>query len=254
VSTAAAAVIAAIVGALLGSFLNVVIWRLPRGESLVKPGSHCPHCGAPVKPYDNIPVLSWLILRGRCRSCGERISVRYPLVEALTAALMAAAAVRAGADRDIWIAEAFVLTLIPLTFIDLDTRTLPNKITYPSAVLGLVLVAALRTHDLPKSLIWGAAAFLFLFVALLAYPGGMGMGDVKLAGVMGLVLGRAVAPAMFVALLAGTVVGAIVIARKGVREGRKTRVPFGPFLALGSLVGLFAGDALVNLYVHGVGL
>jgi leader peptidase (prepilin peptidase)/N-methyltransferase len=249
VSTAAAAVIAAIVGALLGSFLNVVIWRLPRGESLVKPGSHCPHCGAPVKPYDNIPVLSWLILRGRCRSCGERISVRYPLVEALTAALMAAAAVRAGADRDIWIAEAFVLTLIPLTFIDLDTRTLPNKITYPSAVLGLVLVAALRTHDLPKSLIWGAAAFLFLFVALLAYPGGMGMGDVKLAGVMGIYLGRAVAPALLAGLLAGSVVGAIIIARKGVKEGRKTAVPFGPFLAFGGLVGLFAGEEIVRWYL-----
>ena len=241
--------IAFVFGAVLGSFLNVVIWRLPRGESLVSPASRCPSCGAPVKPYDNIPILSWLLLRGRCRNCGARISARYPLVELLTAVLMALVPIFLGADEDVWIGFALVLILVPLTFIDLDHRILPNKITYPSVVVAIALVAVFETDDLPEHLIAGAAAFLFLFAAAWFYPKGMGVGDVKLAGVMGLFLGRNVAPALLVAFLLGTLVGLVVMARKGVAQGRKTAIPFGPFLAAGALVGLYVGDEIVDWYL-----
>ena len=248
-SVGLAAVIAFVFGAVLGSFLNVVIWRLPRGESLVSPPSRCPSCGAPVKPYDNIPILSWLLLRGRCRNCGARISARYPLVELLTAVLMALVPVFLGADEDVWIGFALVLILVPLTFIDLDHRILPNKITYPAVVVAIVLVAIFETGDLPEHLIAGAAAFAFLFAAAWFYPKGMGVGDVKLAGVMGLFLGRNVAPALLVAFLLGTIVGIGVMARKGVAAGRKTAIPFGPFLAAGALVGLYVGDEIVDWYL-----
>jgi leader peptidase (prepilin peptidase)/N-methyltransferase len=249
VSTGVAAAVAAFFGLLIGSFLNVVIWRLPRGESLVSPGSKCPNCGTPLKPRDNIPVVSWLLLRGRCRTCGEPISARYPLVELLTAVLYALTVVRLGADEDVWLGLAFVTILIPVTFIDLDLRLIPNKITLPGAIVGLVLVAVFQSDDLVEHVVAAIGAFMFLFLAALAYPGGMGMGDVKLAGVMGIYLGRAVGPAMLAGLFAGSLVGVAIIARKGRKEGRKTAIPFGPFLALGGLVGLFAGDEIVDWYL-----
>lgn len=248
-STALAAGLAAVLGALIGSFLTVVIWRLPRGESLWRPGSHCPGCGGDVRPYDRIPVVSWLLLRGRCRHCGEPISPRYPLVEALTAGLAALVPLTLGADEDIWIGLALVGTLVPLTFIDLDHRILPNRITYPAVPVAIGLTAAFDADRLPAHLIAGAAAFAFLLAAAWSYPSGMGMGDVKLAGVLGLFLGRAVAPALLVAFLAGTVAGLGIMAVKGVQAGRKTPIPFGPFLALGGLVGLYAGGALVDWYL-----
>src|SRR4051794_33297496 len=173
-------------GALIGSFLNVVIWRLPRGESLVSPGSHCPSCASPVKAYDNVPVFSWLVLRGRCRPCGAPISARYPLVEGLTALLAALVPVLVGTGPRMWLGFALVLLLVPIAFIDLDHRIIPNKLSYPGAVLGLVLTAALVPDDLVEHVIAGVGAGLFLFLAWLAYPGGMGLGDVKLALVMGL--------------------------------------------------------------------
>jgi leader peptidase (prepilin peptidase) / N-methyltransferase len=247
--TAAAAGFAALMGALIGSFLNVVIWRLPRGESLVRPRSHCPGCGTPLGPLENVPILSWLVLRGRCRHCATPISRRYPLVEAGTALLLAAVVLAEGADRDAWLGVAFVLVLVPVIFIDLDHRIIPNPIMLVGAIAAVALVLLTRPGSLQEHLIAGAAAGGFLLVAALAYPSGMGMGDVKLAGVMGLFLGRAVGPAMLVALVAGSLVGAAIIARKGAAEGRKTAVPFGPFLALGGLVGLFAGDAIVDWYL-----
>jgi leader peptidase (prepilin peptidase)/N-methyltransferase len=249
VSTALAAVIAAIFGAIIGSFLNVVIWRLPRGESIVSPGSRCPQCGEPVKPYDNVPIISWLLLRGKCRHCGHPISARYPLVEGLTAVLMALVPIFLGVDSDIWIGFAFVLLLVPIAFIDLDHRIIPNKLTLLGAAVALVLVAVFDTDSLLEHVIAAVAAFLFLFIAAIAYPSGMGMGDVKLAGVMGLFLGRNVAPAMLIALLSGTLVGVAIIARKGAKEGRKTAVPFGPFLAFGGLIGLYVGDDIVEWYL-----
>jgi leader peptidase (prepilin peptidase)/N-methyltransferase len=240
--------IAAVGGLVAGSFLNVVIARLPHRRSLVRPRSQCPSCGAPVMPYDNVPVLSWFLLRGRCRSCGERISSRYPLVEALTAGLCALVIVAKGTDWDAWLGVAMVLVLVPVTFIDLDHRVIPNRILLPGAVVALAILAGGQPDRLPEHLIAAAAAGGFLLLALLAYPRGMGMGDVKLAGVLGLYLGRSVAPAMLAGLLAGTLVGVGIIASKGAYAGRKTAVPFGPFLALGALVGLFAGPELVDWY------
>jgi leader peptidase (prepilin peptidase) / N-methyltransferase len=247
--TTAGTLLAAALGAALGSFLNVVAYRLPRGLSLVRPGSRCPACETPIRPYDNVPVLSWLLLRGRCRSCRAPISPRYPIVEAVTIALCALVVVVHGTDPEAWLGLALVLLLVPVTLIDLDHRIIPNRLLAVGAVVALALLGALQPGALPEHLIAAAGAGGFFLLAVLAYPKGMGMGDVKLAAVLGLFLGRAVAPAVFVALVAGTVVGALIIARRGAREGRKTAIPFGPYLALGGLVGLFAGVALVDLYL-----
>jgi leader peptidase (prepilin peptidase)/N-methyltransferase len=246
--------LAAVSGLCLGSFLNVVAYRLPAGLSLVAPPSACPDCGVAIRPYDNLPVLSWLMLGGHCRSCETAISPRYPLTEAATGALFAAVVIARHAGRTTWLALIFVAALVAITRIDLEHRIIPNRILAPLAVAALVLTAVFEPHRLPERLIAGAAAGGFLLAAVLAYPRGMGMGDVKLAAVMGLVLGSAVAPALFVALLTGTLAGLVVMARHGVQAGRKTAIPFGPFLALGGVVGVFAGPALVNVYLHGVGL
>src|SRR3954449_10837493 len=244
-----AAVLAGVFGLLLGSFLNVVAYRLPRGESLAFPGSHCPSCDTPIKPWDNVPVLSWLWLRGRCRSCHGPISARYPVVEATTAALLVAVVLVDGADRDAWLGLAFVLLLVPVTLIDLDHRIIPNKLMLLGTVVSLTILALTDPSSIPEHLIAAAAAGGFLLIAALAYPAGMGMGDVKLAAVMGLFLGRNVGPAMLVALVAVSLVGAIIIARKGAAEGRKTAIPFGPYLAFGGLVALFAGGPVVDWYL-----
>ena len=236
-------------GLIIGSFLNVVAYRLPRGESLVAPGSHCPGCDAPIKPWDNVPLLSWLFLRGRCRHCSERISPRYPLVELATGAVFAAVAVARGIDLDLIVLLPFAAMLIAVADIDLEHRIVPNKILLPMAVWGVGASAVVRPGTLPELLIAGAAAFAFLLVAALIHPGGMGMGDVKLAGVMGLYLGAGVAPALLVAFLSGSVVGVAVMLRHGAK-GRKKAVPFAPFLALGGVVALLAGAQLVHLYVH----
>jgi leader peptidase (prepilin peptidase)/N-methyltransferase len=248
-SVGVAAAVAAILGAIVGSFLNVVAYRLPRRESLLHPGSRCPECGTPIKPYDNVPVLGWLWLRGRCRACGAGISWRYPAVEAATALLCAACVLHFGADSDVWLPLVFVLLLVPITLIDLDHHIIPNVLTLIGAVAAIALTALFQSDQLVENLIAGVAAGGFFLVAAIVYPAGMGMGDVKLAGVMGLVLGRAVVPAIFAALLFGTVVGTAVMARYGVKEGRKKGIPFGPWLAAGSLVGLFAGDAIVDWYL-----
>jgi leader peptidase (prepilin peptidase)/N-methyltransferase len=240
---------AGVLGAIVGSFLNVVTYRLPRHQSLLRPASHCPTCGTPVRPYDNIPILSYLLLRGRCRSCSATISRRYPLVEALTAGLCAGAVLAHPGAAGLALSLALILLLVPAALIDLEHRIIPNRLTAAGAAFALVLGTALDPAGEPERLIAGACAGGLLLIAALAYPGGMGMGDVKLAGVMGLFLGRAVAAAVMIALIAGVLVGALVIARKGARVGRKTAVPFGPFLALGGLVSVFAGQELVSLYV-----
>jgi leader peptidase (prepilin peptidase)/N-methyltransferase len=247
--TALDAIFAALFGAAIGSFLNVVVWRIPRGESIVSPPSRCPSCETPIKPRDNVPVLSWLLLRGRCRHCGAPISARYPLIEALTAIVFAGIVLARGVDRDLAWELPLASVLIAVAAIDLDIRIIPNRILVPAAVFGLVTAAAIRPSSLPALLAWGAGAFAFFLVAALVYPAGMGMGDVKLAGVMGLYLGSSVAPALFIAFLAGSLYGVVVIARFGA-EGRKKGVPFGPFLALGGIVGLMAGPDLVNLYTE----
>ena len=204
-----AAVLAGVFGLLLGSFLNVVAYRLPRGESLAFPGSHCPSCETPIRPYDNVPVLSWLWLRGRCRACHDSISARYPVVEASTALLLVDVVLAKGADRDAWLGLAFVLLLVPVTLIDLDHRIIPNKLMLLGTVVSVAILLLTDPDSITEHLIAASAAGGFLLVAALAYPAGMGMGDVKLAFVMGLFLGRSV----------------------------------------GRLVGLFVGDPIVEWYL-----
>jgi len=240
-------VAAGLYGAVIGSFLNVVAHRLPREESLVRPPSRCPECGAPVKPYDNIPVVSWLALRGRCRNCGTRISARYPLVELATALVFAAVVAVRGFDDDLVLELPLVAALIALAAIDFDHKLLPNKIVYPLAAYGLIATLLVDRDDLVENLVAGAGAFLFLFLAVLAYPRGMGMGDVKLAGAMGLYLGLSVIPALLAAFLSGSLVGVAILAREGV-AARKKMIPFGVFLALGGIVGVLAGPELIDLY------
>ena len=246
-ASAAEVVVAGLFGAVIGSFLNVVAHRVPLGESLVSPGSRCPECEAPVKPYDNVPVVSWLVLRGRCRNCGTRISPRYPLVELATALVWAAVVAVRGFDNDLVLELPFVSALIALAAIDFDHKLLPNKIVYPLAAYGVIATLLVDRDDLVENLIAGAGAFVFLLVAVIAYPRGMGMGDVKLAGAMGLYLGLSIIPALLTAFLSGSVVGVVILAREGA-AGRKKAVPFGVFLALGGIVGVLAGPELVDVY------
>jgi leader peptidase (prepilin peptidase) / N-methyltransferase len=235
------------VGAVVGSFLNVVIHRLPLGESLVHPRSRCPSCETQIAGYDNIPLVSWLVLRGRCRHCGAPISPRYPAVELITALVFAAVVLVRGFDDDLILELPFVAGLIALAGIDLDHRLLPNKIVYPLAAWGVIAVLIADRGDLAEHLVAGAGAFLFLLIAALAYPSGMGMGDVKLSGVMGIYLGASVIPALLVAFLSGSVVGVAILVREGA-QARKKAVPFGIFLAIGGIVGVLAGPELIDVY------
>jgi leader peptidase (prepilin peptidase)/N-methyltransferase len=236
-------------GLLIGSFLTVVAHRVPRGESIVGPRSRCPSCGKQIAAYDNVPVFSWLFLRGRARCCGTSISPRYPLTE-LAVGLLFAAVVLVLWDEpgQVALGLLFVSTLVAVTLTDLDLRLIPNKILLVSALLGVAVVAGFDLGSLPERAIAAATAGGLLLLAALAYPRGMGLGDVKLAALMGLYLGRNVAPAIFVALLAGAIVGLAMIAREGA-AARKKGIPFGPFLAFGGVVGLLAGDQLLDAYL-----
>lgn len=246
---AAALFVAFFGGLIAGSFVTVVGYRVPRGESIVGPRSRCTTCGVQIAAYDNIPVFSWVILRGRSRCCGERISARYPLTELALGALYAATvAVLWDEPTEVALGLVFVTALVAVTLTDLDRRVIPNKVLLVAAVAGVAIAAAGDPSSLPERAIAAAAAGGGLFLVVLAYPKGMGLGDVKLAAVMGLFLGRNVAPAILVALLAGSIVGLALIARHGA-QARKRAIPFGPFLALGGIVGLLAGDQLVDLYL-----
>jgi leader peptidase (prepilin peptidase) / N-methyltransferase len=246
---AAVAATAFLGGLMAGSFVTVVAHRVPRGESIVGPRSRCPGCGAQIAAYDNVPVLSWSLLRGRARCCGVAISPRYPLTELCLALLYAATVLVLWDDpAEVALGLVFVTALVAITLTDLERRIIPNKILLVAAVLGAVIAAVTDPGSLPERAIAAVAAGGLLFVAALAYPRGMGLGDVKLAAVMGLFLGRNVAPAILIALLAGSLVGLATIARHGA-AARKRTIPFGPFLALGGVVGLLAGDQLVDLYL-----
>jgi leader peptidase (prepilin peptidase) / N-methyltransferase len=249
VQAAAIATFGFIGGAVAGSFLSVVAHRVPRGESIVGPRSRCPGCGTQIAAYDNIPIVSWLLLRGRCRHCGERISVRYPLIEAGTGLAFAATVlVLRDEPAQLVLGLVFVATLATIVLTDLELRLIPNKVLIVSAVAGVALAAALDLSSLPERAIAATAAGGLLFAVALAYPRGMGLGDVKLAAVMGLYLGRAVAPALLIAFAAGALVGLALIARDGA-AARKRAIPFGPFLALGGFVGLLAGEEIVSWYL-----
>jgi leader peptidase (prepilin peptidase) / N-methyltransferase len=243
------ALVAFFSGLIAGSFVTVVGYRVPRAESIVGPRSRCTTCGAQIAAYDNVPVFSWLLLRGHSRCCGDRISARYPLTE-LTLGLLYALTILVLWDDPVEVALGlvFVTTLTAVTLTDLDRRLIPNRILGVAAVIGIGIVAVWDPGSLPERLLAALAAGGGLFLVALAYPRGMGLGDVKLAAVMGLFLGRNVAPALLIALLAGSIVGLYLIARDGA-GARKRAIPFGPFLALGGVVGLLAGNALVDLYL-----
>lgn len=242
-----AVVTVVLLGLLVGSFLNVVVHRLPRGESLVRPRSRCVACGTQIAAYDNVPVVSWLVLRGRCRHCGAGVSARYPLIEALTGVLFAAVALICGVDEALLLELPFTAMLVAVAAIDLEHRIVPNRVLLPAGVWAVVGWALVDLGFLPEALAAGAGAFVFLLLAALAYPAGMGMGDVKLAGVMGLYLGLAVIPALLAAFLAGSIVGVAMLVREGA-AARKKGVPFAPFLAFGGFIGVLAGNELISLY------
>lgn len=251
--TALLALLAGLLGAAFGSFFNVVAYRLPRGESLLHPGSRCPSCEAPVSARDNVPIVGWLLLRGRCRNCGEPVSPRYPIVEALTAALAVAIVVVHHPTVDKVLGLALLAALVPISLIDLDTRKIPNVITGPAAVAAIVLGLIFKPSHVPAQLLAGAASGAFLLVFALAYPKGLGMGDVKLAGVLGLYLRGAAAVALFAGILAGALVGIGIMARVGVAKGRKTGIPFGPYLAFGGILGILVGPQILHWYLHTTG-
>ncbi|HEX6229434.1 MAG TPA: prepilin peptidase [Solirubrobacterales bacterium] len=236
-------------GLIAGSFTTAVAHRVPRGESIIGPRSRCPACGAQIAAYDNVPLVSWLLLRGRARCCGEPISPRYPLAE-LTLGVLYAATVLVlwGDPGEVALGLVFVTMLAAVTLTDLEQRVIPNRILIAAVALGVPIAAVTDPGSLPERAIAAAAAGGALFLAALAYPRGMGLGDVKLAAAMGLFLGRDIGPAMIVALLAGSLVGLAMIARYGA-AARKRAIPFGPFLALGGIVGLLAGGELIDWYL-----
>jgi leader peptidase (prepilin peptidase)/N-methyltransferase len=245
----AAALFAFLVGLVFGSFVTVVAHRVPRGESIIAPGSRCPGCGTAIAAYDNVPVISWLGLRGRARCCAAPISPRYPLTELLLGILYAATVLVLWGDAgEVALGIVFVTVLVAVTLTDLERRVIPNKILIVGALLGVVIVAITDPGSLPERAAAAVAAGGLLFAAALAYPRGMGLGDVKLAALMGLFLGREVAAALLIALLGGSIVGLAIIARHG-SSARKRAIPFGPFLALGGVVGLLVGNELVDWYL-----
>lgn len=233
-------------GLALGSFLNVVATRLPLRQSVVRPRSRCGSCSSAIAWYDNVPLLSYVALRGRCRRCGARIGLVYPAVELTTALLLAGCVLRFGATPRAALASAFCAALVVVTATDLAHRIVPNRVVVPASVVLLAGMTAVEPSPVWALAALGASGFLLL--AALAYPGGMGMGDVKLAFLMGAALGPTVPVALAAGMVAALVPAACLLARHG-GAARKLAIPFAPFLALGSVVALFAGDALVDAYL-----
>jgi leader peptidase (prepilin peptidase)/N-methyltransferase len=232
----------------VGSFLNVVVARLPEKRSLVRPRSACPSCERELGWWENVPLVSYALLRGRCHGCSAPISLRYPIVELTTALLVAACFWRFGLSGDAFVAAFFCAALVALSAIDVERRILPDRIVLPSTVAVLVAQVALHPDRTVEWIAAGLGASLFLFAALVAYPKGMGMGDVKLALLLGVMLGWEVAVGLMVGMLAALVLGVVLIARNGM-GARKTAIPFGPFLAFGSIVALFAGEQILSAYL-----
>ncbi len=250
------ATIAGLYGLIIGSFLNVVIHRVPRGTSVIRPPSACPRCHHHIAWYDNLPVVSWLLLGRRCRNCSASIAWRYPLVELVTALVFVAVSLAVGLR---WVLGAylfFAAVLVALSGIDIDTRKIPNAVLFPAWAVSAVLLAVGAGLDGdPRRLVWAAVGaaigFVVLFVIWFVAPGGMGYGDVRLAGYIGLHLGYLspghVAVGLFLGFLAGALGGAAVLLTTG--RGRGTKIPFGPFLALGALVAVVAGQPLIDAYL-----
>ena len=233
-------------GLAFGSFLNVVAARVPLRRSIVRPASACMSCATPISALDNVPLLSYLRLRGRCRACGVRIPLRYPAVELATALLLAGCVLRFGLSLDALVAAFACAALVAVSATDLEHRIVPNRIVVPAAALVLATQTAL--HPSPEWAIGAVGASGFLLVSALVYPAGMGMGDVKLALLMGALLGRVVPVALMLGMLAAVVPSAVLFARHGA-GARKMGIPLAPFLALGAIVGLFAGHAILDAYL-----
>jgi leader peptidase (prepilin peptidase) / N-methyltransferase len=243
------AIIAFLFGLAVGSFATAVAYRLPRGMAFGLERSQCPQCGAQIAARDNIPVVSWLFLHGRARCCGGPISPRYPLTELVVGTLYAATAIVYRHDAaEATIGLVFVAMLAVITLTDLEQRIIPNKVLITASVICLAIAIPTDPGGVPERLIAAGAAGVVFLLIVLAYPRGMGLGDVKLVATMGLFLGRGAAPAILVGLLAGSVIGMALIATRGT-DARKMTIPFGPFLALGGVVGLLAGHHLVDLWL-----
>ncbi|MFN2518589.1 MAG: A24 family peptidase [Jatrophihabitantaceae bacterium] len=255
--------LAGLLGLAIGSFLNVVIYRVPAGESVVSPASRCPSCRSEIHNRHNVPVLGWLVLRGRCFACGASISARYPILEATTAVLFMVVTF-SFVGRHLAPALPAYLYLaaagLALALIDLDTKRLPDKIVLPSyAVVSVLLtIASVATHDwwaLARAGIGGAALFAFYLALALAYPAGMGFGDVKLSGILGVILAylswSALIVGAFGGFMLGAVVGVVVMASK--RGGRKTALPFGPFMITAAFIAIFAAHPIANAYLQLLG-
>jgi leader peptidase (prepilin peptidase)/N-methyltransferase len=230
----------------LGSFVNVVAARVPLRRSVVRPASACMSCGAELAWYDNVPVVSWLLLRGRCRSCSAKISPLYPAVELATAVLVAACFLAFGLSGEAFVSSFFCVVLVAVTATDLTHRIVPNRIVLPAAVIVLAAQTALQPS--PEWALGAIGASGFLLLAALAYPAGMGMGDVKLALLLGAMLGRLVGVGLMLGMLAALLPSIVLLAKHG-SAARKMGIPFAPFLALGALIALFAGDALWDAYL-----
>ena len=247
--------LSAVLGLAVGSFLNVVIHRVPRAESLVRPGSHCPHCQVAIRPRHNVPVLSWLALRGRCAACAGPISARYPLVELATALLFVAVTARFGLSAALPAYLYLAAVAVALTMIDFDVRRLPDVIVLPSYLVGSVLLLAATTvagdwASAGRGLVAMAALWSLYFVLSIVYPGGMGFGDVKLAGLLGLYLGwlgwSSVLVGAFAGFLLGGLVGVALLATR--RATRRTAIPFGPARLAGAVLALFAAGPIADWY------
>jgi leader peptidase (prepilin peptidase) / N-methyltransferase len=253
--TGSIAAVCALFGLLIGSFLNVVIWRVPRKESVVAPESHCPVCGTPIAPRDNVPVLSWILLRGRCRHCGTKISARYPLIELACAALFGALGARFAHS---WALPAYLVLgagLLAISVIDLEHYIIPNRIVYPLGIAAIPLLALGAGLDgdwwaFARALIGAACAFAALFIVHVASPRGMGFGDVRLSFVLGLYLGYLgaldVVFGLFLGFAYGAVIGLVLMAVR--KRGRGQHIPFGPFLAAGALTIVLAGGPILDWY------
>lgn len=246
----------ALFGLMTGSFLNVCIWRLPRGESVVLPFSHCPLCNAPIRALDNIPLLSYVLLGGKCRRCRGRISPRYPLVEGLNAVLYAAVFYRYGMGWHLPVYLAFVSSLIVITFIDIDFQIIPDSITLPGIPVGLLAGSLILPEPFSRagllgfkaSIIGAAAGFCFFYAVAFLSRGGMGGGDIKLMTLIGGLLGwKSVLLSTLVGSFTGSLLGIFLMLFRG--KGRKTKIPFGPFLALGAVAALLFGQEIFQWYI-----
>jgi leader peptidase (prepilin peptidase) / N-methyltransferase len=242
----APAAIAFFPGLAIGSFLNVVAARIPLHRSIVSPGSACMSCETELRWHDNVPLLSFALLRGRCRHCQAAIPWRYPLVEAVTALLIGGSVLKYGISWQAAVGAFFCAALVAVSATDVERFVIPNKVVLPAA--AVVLAAQTLLHPSVEWTVGAFGASGFLFLAALAYPAGMGMGDVKLALLLGAMLGRTAPVALMIGMIAALVPSIALLVRHG-SAARKMRIPFGPFLALGGVIALFAGNVLLDAYL-----